>query len=1134
MTVTQSDIAQIVIQASFLSERLSNGHIEVGSAQVNKQEANIRLAHWCQVVAQGNWEKFQKWLQWNGWGIEMVRPALGALSLVDSQALPTWAETVGAIIQTTSPAKSKEYEMLSVQNSSSSFNCTLTKHCIDPENPQPFEDVLLPVMQVARRKLLTRLGSASLSPDDLPLELLSETAYLSLERTLLQRLLNLCAKTLVFEFSRFRPLGHSLLNLLIGETKGTPKKVYYNAFVQKLLSDGLLAFFQSYPVLARLIAIAIDFWVEATAEFLQSLKFDLAEVQQVFDRVKQPEHEKVVSNIQLGKVLEINSSLSDPHNQGRSVIVCTFESGLKLAYKPKDLGLEVAYSQFLDWCNQQGIPLPFKVLKVVNRGTYGWVEYVEQQPCEDEAAAQRFYQRAGMLLCLLYALAGTDCHYENLIANGEHLVLVDMEALMHPEASLMADSAEETAAQTVAKQQFEDSVLSTGMLPFWAFSEDNGIAYDFSGLGSIDPQQSPKRLPVWKSINTDDMHLGYETMMLPVQANVPILHGVALSPNNYLEELVTGFRRMYRFLSRQRKVLLAADSPLEAFQAQQVRFLFRPTRVYGIVLQKTTAPEFLRNGVDWSIELDILSRAFLANCEKPNAWPILQAELRAMEQLDIPYFGASTTSDALTIGLVQPIEKYFKAPSYSQVLTKLQKLDETDLAQQVAILKLAFYARVAQTLGTEQGSSVTLVSHLREPGSQGGSPLHLLTSEQLLQQAQAIATEIQTRAITGSDGSVTWIGFGYVSSAERFQLQPLGDSLYDGNCGIGLFLAALDQVTGSTQFRDLALGCLQSLRKVLQTSEPDSAQRFVRAMGIGGATGLGSIIYSLVRISQFLQLPALIEDAQRAANLMTSEVIAADRQFDVMGGGAGAILGLLALYQETGSPAVLDRAIACGQHLLEHSCSVDSLRTWKNFGAKPLTGFSHGAAGIAYSLLQLYAVTQDSTYLDAACASIAYERSVFSPAAANWPDFRSFTAQSEQPVFLSSWCHGASGIGLGRLGSLSIYQTEEILADVAVALQTTQKYSLQGVDHLCCGNLGRCEVLLVAAQKLSCPQLLKTAKQEASMVVQRAEQTGMYQLFGNLPNSVFSPSFFQGTAGIGYQLLRLAYPESLPSVLLWE
>jgi lantibiotic modifying enzyme len=33
---------------------------------------------------------------------------------------------------------------------------------------------------------------------------------------------------------------------------------------------------------------------------------------------------------------------------------------------------------------------------------------------------------------------------------------------------------------------------------------------------------------------------------------------------------------------------------------------------------------------------------------------------------------------------------------------------------------------------------------------------------------------------------------------------------------------------------------------------------------------------------------------------------------------------------------------------------------------------------------------------------------------------------------------------------------------------------------------------------------------------------------------VYNPGLFQGMAGIGYQLLRLACPDELPSLLLWE
>lgn len=49
-----------------------------------------------------------------------------------------------------------------------------------------------------------------------------------------------------------------------------------------------------------------------------------------------------------------------------------------------------------------------------------------------------------------------------------------------------------------------------------------------------------------------------------------------------------------------------------------------------------------------------------------------------------------------------------------------------------------------------------------------------------------------------------------------------------------------------------------------------------------------------------------------------------------------------------------------------------------------------------------------------------------------------------------------------------------------------------------------------------------------------AEETGEFALHPLLPKSVYCPGFFQGTAAIGYELLRIAHPDALPCVLLWE
>ncbi|HBB34161.1 MAG TPA: type 2 lantipeptide synthetase LanM, partial [Cyanobacteria bacterium UBA8803] len=618
---------------------------------------------------------------------------------------------------------------------------------------------------------------------------------------------------------------------------------------------------------------------------------------------------------------------------------------------------------------------------------------------------------------------------------------------------------------------------------------------------------------------------------------------IPLSPNDYIHEIVSGFEQMYRFLMARREVLLAANGPLAGMSRKRVRFIFRPTRIYGAILQKLSDPKYLRDGVDYSIEIDILSRAYTVTPEKPAAWPILQAERQAMEQLDIPYFAAYPHRDELPIGVEAPIGQYFQEPSYIQVLNQLQRLSEMDLAQQIELIKGSIYARVMRTPLTQPSVSASRVDV---------STITPLSREELVKEATRLAEEIQERAIWGTDGSVKWISFGYIPNAARFQLMPLPEDLYNGNGGIALFLAALDFVRGTNQFRELVLGAVQPIRQLLHCSDPDSTRSLVR-QGIGAGTGLGSIIYALVRISQFLGEGTLLDDAQRVAALITPNLIAADEQFDTIGGAAGAILGLLALYEQTGKFGILERAVDCGHHLLAHQCDAfrgptlsqsllnrpnakgqtpKSGRAWQILGQRLYTGFSHGAAGIAYALLRLYAVTYDNVYLEAADEAIAYERSVFSPAAANWPDLRQIAQQPNgQPGFMVSWCHGAAGIGLARLGGLSIWQTDDIVQDVDIALQTTQRYPLEDVDCLCCGNFGRIEMLLVGAETLARPDLAEMAATKAAWVVHRAAAVGGYQ-FLNLPSSVFSPSFFQGTAGIGYELLRLAYPQLLPSVLL--
>jgi lantibiotic modifying enzyme len=57
----------------------------------------------------------------------------------------------------------------------------------------------------------------------------------------------------------------------------------------------------------------------------------------------------------------------------------------------------------------------------------------------------------------------------------------------------------------------------------------------------------------------------------------------------------------------------------------------------------------------------------------------------------------------------------------------------------------------------------------------------------------------------------------------------------------------------------------------------------------------------------------------------------------------------------------------------------------------------------------------------------------------------------------------------------------------------------------------------------------------SSVLIRRAKRRGGFQVLPQLPpQQAYNPGLFQGYAGIGYELLRVAFPDKVPSILLWE
>ncbi len=1001
--------------------------------------------------------------------------------------LPAWTDTLSECLQTVSELPLRESDIRLVNGYSA--------------KPQPFEKILLLFVEYAADRVKAQTGSCY--------HQLSDGAHEQVAHSLLVWLSYINALSMETEFSVFRATRHSGVNrwLTPGTDEGSTE--LYDAFIEHLHSDGLLRYFKKYPVLGRLTAKSIEIWVATTTEFLNRLDKDKQAIAQIFNEGHLP-----------GSVTNIILPLSDRHHGGRSVAMLHFESGLRLVYKPKNIRIERAYNDLINWLNASHAPIDLKSFKVLDQNGYGWAECVMHQPHLDQQQAQAYYRRAGGLLFLVHVLCATDLHYENIIQQGEHPVLIDLETLLHPyvDSQYITDT---DNAIVAAEKLINTSVLRTGFLPRW-FMDNQAQAYDVSGLGQFMPQQYSIEAIKWRYINTDAMQARWENISVYAnQADASSGSSDSTRLDQFANELAVGFDAMYSFFYKH-KDHIARSAQWQVLANQTVRFVFRPTRVYSQVQHNSVQPTAMKNGANRSACLAELHSENLSISYDipPERKPILAAEVASMEQLDIPLFSARTDNNTLIISPDQTLSAYFSEPSYQTATRRLLSLGERDKARQIEFIRGA--------IGCRGISNQHFI--MEESSRQSAQELNLLTPQKAITLGKTIAERLRDQAVIAADGSMSWIAPRYFSSIKKFQLVPISNTLYDGTAGIGIFFAALYRVTGDEEYKSLALNTMAITQSQIETAKKKPG------FALGGYAAYSGVLYSLHTIGQLTNTPRLIDVAFNAAMSLDNGSFESDQSYDIMYGSAGTILALLPIYEHQPKADLLKTLCAAGDHLISSRTLTETgFQSWPSPDQIFLAGFSHGAAGIAYALLRLYEVTGTEIYKEAALDAILYEDSVLCHSEGNWPDFRRDPdAPADNPAsqsFMCSWCHGAPGIGMARLSNITLETDTASQRDIQLAVSTTKRYLNSSADHMCCGNFGRLELLLMAGMNKADSTLLEFALSKAGEIVELAESTGDFRYNSHLGAT---PGFFQGISGIGYQLLRLTHPLQLPSVLTFR
>ncbi|MGF9943038.1 type 2 lanthipeptide synthetase LanM family protein [Priestia megaterium] len=909
--------------------------------------------------------------------------------------------------------------------------------------------------------------------------ILKESLFDSLLHNLAQGLTSIGARTIVLEMHIAKKL-----NELDGES---PEERYESFINKKLVKSNEIEFiYKEYPVLARILMTRTMFYYNVIAESLDRYQKDYDEIMK--DLAKED-----------SLLVKVIAGMGDSHQKGRTVMRFKFDNQKEIIYKPKSLSIVKHFNNLLKWINQRGFEPQLKGYKSIIHEDYAWEECIIPTECYNQKQVENYYERLGGYLAIIYILNGSDFHNENIIANGEYPLLIDLETLFHhiPELNL------EENAQIKAKMEVANSVLGTALLPNLFFKSADGRGVDISGVNG-DEQELPIPILRIEKEGTDEMRFVRKTGRTGGDtSNVPKFNGDIANITDYTDKVLKGFKNASNILIENKHELLNDKGPIASFKNVEIRIVNRPTSYYGNFLLESHHPDYMKDCLDKEKLLD--RTWFTILDQRP-----IPYEIKSLSEGDIPMFITKPNSHSLISSDGDIIKDYYKKTSYDLSIEKIKNLSIEIVNKQSGWIKSSLV-----TNNSVDENIQDCISTL--PIDKSVSEINV---DMMVLEAKKIGDYLEKNAIYSNYGDAAWIGL-ETNYYGQWQVTALDNGLYNGLSGIGLFLAYLGKLTNEQKYHDLA-------RKVEKTIllTPVNQKGLISAFH-----GTSSSLYMFSHFNKIYGENKERNNYMEKALASIELNIKDDNLFDLLGGSAGTIHVLLNLFEQTGNEKALHIAKLCGEHLLRNKLVFSEGTGWPSVtDPKPLGGFSHGTSGIAWSLLRLHSFIKQHEFYEVAIDAIRYDQSLFDNDVNNWKDIRCSDYNSSQHS--AAWCHGSAGIGLSRIMYMPYLENHDFTSEIETAISTTLKTGMGKTHCLCHGDLGNVELFLKAGEVLNRKDYHKMAKSIGSSVIAYHKEHNYYKT--GVKGHVELPGLMLGVSGIGYQLLRLANPKMVPSVLIFE
>src|SRR5580692_11738907 len=633
---------RLAVRAATLDEVLSDDFEPLPGQKGDADLAARRLAAWCRASASGDWSLFGRRLDRDGLTFAAVLARLAAVRRTSAMA-PSWIE-----------------DAISVEAALQDSNAAPLPAPGDAD-PCAFEQLFTSLVAQADMRLWSGL-------DGRIGDNLNEAARASLRLGLLRELSSLGTAALYERFAKARNAG-SPQHDAAGPVQHNGTSLY-DRFVAEMQAGGWRRLFEDKPVLLRLLATVTRQWLDTSREMVLRLDADLAAIRR-----------DILHSANAGRVAAFEGNLSDPHNNGRSVRIVSFEDGARVVYKPKDLRLDAAWHALVERLNGAQAPIELKAVRAIAQDGYGWTEYIDHAACADVEGFAQFFQRAGGWLALFHCFASTDMHQENMIACGDHPVPIDLEMILQAGAEERSAEAPEDLAFDAAADIVGNSVVAVGLLPAYGRSPDNKVF----AIGGMTADWNSRTEITWDNINSDAMRPARSKEAAKTSPNLPHLNGRNAKFGDHVDDFVSGFEQYAGFLLRHGREAKEGEL-FDGFAGVPVRKVIRATRFYYMLLQRLRNHRAMDDGVTWSAQADFIARLSDWQSERNPLWPLQRVERAALVTLNVPHF--VSPSDGHDIGDADGSSIHTEAPpGLERARARFRNFDEREIAWQVEVIR---------------------------------------------------------------------------------------------------------------------------------------------------------------------------------------------------------------------------------------------------------------------------------------------------------------------------------------------------------------------------------------------------------------------------------------------------------------